>query len=81
MKLNKLYFNSKLKETRLARDMTQKEFVELFNLASMFKLSLSLYQKWEIRNRPVEPEMASAISKLLKVNVNEITEIDNAKLN
>lgn len=59
---------------RKTNNRTQKEMVELIRLSTGRDVSLSLYQKWEIQNKPVDPMIAQEVAGILDVEGEEITE-------
>lgn len=71
---SKLYVTKRLKELREEKDMTQQEFVSLMDVWLDEPVSLSLLQKWEQGQRPINPEILLEIAKYFRVEPKEIVE-------
>lgn len=68
----KLYALPRLKEVREAKNLTQGEMAELLEMLTGKSLSASMYQKWEQGTHLIDPDFAIKISKVLKVQLNEL---------
>lgn len=71
---SKLYATKKLKELREAANMTQEEFVNMMAVWLDEPVSLSMVQKWEQGQRPINPNMLLEIAKYFKVEPKELVE-------
>ena len=69
---NKLYALPRLKEEREAKNLTQGEMAELLEMLTAKSLSASMNQKWEQGTHGIDPDFAIKISKVLKVQLNEL---------
>lgn len=68
----KLYAQPKLKEVREAKGLTQSEMADLLEMLTSKSVSPSMYQKWEQGTHGIDPDFAIKISKVLKVQLNEL---------
>lgn len=68
----KLYALPKLKEVREEKNLTQGEMAELLEMLTGKSVSASMYQKWEQGTHGIDPDFAIRISKVLKVQLNEL---------
>lgn len=71
---SKLYATKRLKELREENNMTQSEFVGLLDIWLDEPVSLSIVQKWEQGQRPINPEVLLEIAKYYKVQPKELVE-------
>lgn len=63
----KIYATAKLKTLRENANLTQEGFVGLLNITQQKPVSLSLVQKWEQGNKPINPYLVLEIAKLFQV--------------
>jgi transcriptional regulator with XRE-family HTH domain len=70
----KLYAAPGLRTAREEKGLMQKEMVELLNMLTETKISLSLYQKWEQGIASVTLDTAIQISKALEKPISRLWE-------
>ena len=73
-KVSKLYVTGRLKELRDAANMTQQEFVSMMAVWLDEPVSISLVQKWEQGQKPINPVALLEIAKYFKVEPKELVE-------
>lgn len=72
--MSKLYVTSKLKELRESANMTQIDFANIMAVWLDEPISISLIQKWEQGQRPINPTALLEIAKYFKIEPKELVE-------
>lgn len=72
--MTKLYATKELKKARIRKNWSQQEFGGILRVQCGVKASHSAVQKWEDGRRPIMPETALEMARILRVQVDEIVE-------
>jgi len=69
----KVYLSDRFREWREQRAYTRADMAYIISTQLDTKVSTSLVQKWELRERDLEPDLVLRISKVLDVTAEELT--------